>query len=93
MADAGDRTEKATSRHRKQARDKGQFAYSQELTSVMILTACMTTVAYYIESPGGFQKLLCEPAAAGRYRRRFRTHPSDRHLLSNRWPRQSSLPL
>ena len=40
MASAGERTEKATSRRRKQARDKGQFAYSQELTSAMVLAVC-----------------------------------------------------
>src|ERR1700733_9983666 len=54
MADA-DRSEKATAKHRKQATDKGQFAYSQELTSVMTLIACMTTVAYFLEEPAGFR--------------------------------------
>jgi flagellar biosynthetic protein FlhB len=58
MATAGERTEKATSRHRKQAKDKGQFAYSQELTSVMTLAACITTVAYYLESPAGFRSFF-----------------------------------
>jgi flagellar biosynthetic protein FlhB len=68
MAQGGERTEKATSRHRKQARDKGQFPYSQELTSVMTLAACMTTVAYYIESPAGFRSFfagLLQQAATG----------------------------
>lgn len=54
----GDRTEKATGRHRKQARDRGQFAYSQELTSAMTLAACAFTAFYYIESPAGFRSLF-----------------------------------
>ena len=52
---AGERTEKATSRRRKQAEDKGQFAYSQELTSAMTLAACAATVFYFLESPAGFR--------------------------------------
>src|SRR5438876_7035783 len=55
---AGERTEKATSRSRKQAKDKGQFPYSQELTSVITLATCMTTVAYYLESPSGFRSFF-----------------------------------
>src|SRR5438105_13820008 len=55
---AGERTEKATSRRRKQAKDKGQFPYSQELTSVITLSTCMTTVAYYLESPSGFRSFF-----------------------------------
>ena len=51
----GERTEKATSRRRKQAEDRGQFAYSQELTSAMTLAACAATVFYFLESPAGFR--------------------------------------
>ena len=58
MASAGERTEKATSRRRKQARDKGQFAYSQELTSAMVLAVCTTTAYYYLHVPEGFRSLL-----------------------------------
>jgi flagellar biosynthetic protein FlhB len=58
MAGAGERTEKATSRRRKQARDKGQFAYSQELTSAMVLAVCATTAYYYLRVPEGFRSLL-----------------------------------
>jgi len=58
MAQSGERTEKATSRHRKQAKDKGQFAYSQELTSVITLVACVATAAYYFESPTGFRSFF-----------------------------------
>jgi len=52
---AGERTEKATSRRRQRAKDEGQFAYSQELTSVMTLIACAATAFYYFESPAGFR--------------------------------------
>ena len=68
MAEAGERTEKATARHRKQSADKGQFAYSQELTSVITLAACLTTTAYYLESPAGFRSFfssMLQQAAAG----------------------------
>jgi flagellar biosynthetic protein FlhB len=52
------RTEKATVRRRKRARDEGQFAYSQELTSVMTLAASAVTVYYYLLSPASFRTLL-----------------------------------
>src|SRR5215471_6815219 len=64
----GERTEKATSRRRKQARDKGQFAYSQELTSAITLAACVATAFYYLESPAGFRSFfagLLDQATAG----------------------------
>jgi flagellar biosynthetic protein FlhB len=51
----GDRTEKATGRRRQKARDQGQFAYSQELTSAIILITCILTVFYYLQSPAGFR--------------------------------------
>jgi flagellar biosynthetic protein FlhB len=68
VAGNSERTEKATARHRKQARDKGQFAYSQELTSAMTLAACAATAFYYFESPAGFRSLfasLLEQATIG----------------------------
>src|SRR5436190_18784802 len=58
MAGAGERTEKATYRRRKQAKDIGQFAYSQELTSAMVLAVCTTTAYYYLRVPEGFRSLL-----------------------------------
>src|SRR5262249_28225160 len=54
----GERTEKATSRRRKQARDQGQFAYSQELTSAMTLAACAATAFYFLGSPAGFRSFF-----------------------------------
>jgi flagellar biosynthetic protein FlhB len=53
-----ERTEKATARRRKRARDEGQFAYSQELTSVMTLATCAVTAFYYVQSPGSFRTFL-----------------------------------
>src|SRR5215471_20531183 len=64
----GERTEKATSRRRKQAQDKGQFAYSQELTSAMTLAACAAAAFYFLESPAGFRSFfasLLQEAAKG----------------------------
>jgi flagellar biosynthesis protein FlhB len=58
MASGGDRTEKATSRRRKQAQDKGQFAYSQELTSSLVLAVCTTVAYYYLRVPEGFRSFL-----------------------------------
>src|SRR5438046_1638690 len=55
MARQGERTEKATSRRRERARDQGQFAYSQELTSAMTLAACVVTAFYCLRSPSGFR--------------------------------------
>jgi len=53
-----ERTEKATGRRRQKARDQGQFAYSQELTSALALIACTVTVFYTIGSPAGFRSFL-----------------------------------
>ena len=55
MAQAGERSEKATTRRRQRARNQGQFAYSQELTSAMTLAAGAVTVFYYLPSPSGFR--------------------------------------
>ena len=54
-AAAGERTEKATSRRRQRAKDQGQFAYSQELTSAITTGACVATVFYYLQTPTGFR--------------------------------------
>jgi len=65
---SGERTEKATSRRRKQAKDKGQFAYSQELTSAMTLAACTATTFFFLTSPAGFRSFfgsLLQQAAKG----------------------------
>ena len=51
----GERTEKATGRRRQRAKDQGQFAYSQELTSTITLAACAATTFYYVQSPAGFR--------------------------------------
>lgn len=64
---SGERTEKPTSRRRQRARNQGQFAYSQELTSAMTLAACAATACYYLQSPSGFRTFfagLLENAAS-----------------------------
>jgi flagellar biosynthetic protein FlhB len=50
-----ERTEKATGRRRKKARDQGQFAYSQELTAALTLAGGLATSLYYFQSPAGFR--------------------------------------
>ena len=54
-AAAGERTEKATSRRRQRAKDQGQFAYSQELTSALTTGACVATMFYFLHTPAGFR--------------------------------------
>jgi flagellar biosynthetic protein FlhB len=58
MSSSGERTEKATSRRRQQARDKGQFPYSQEATSALTLITCLVTLLYTLGSPSSFRGLL-----------------------------------
>jgi flagellar biosynthetic protein FlhB len=53
-----ERTEKATSRRRQRAKDQGQFAYSQELTSALSLAACAATIFYFVQLPGDFRSFL-----------------------------------
>jgi flagellar biosynthetic protein FlhB len=54
-ASSGEKTEQATGRRRQQARDQGQFAYSQELTGAVTLAACMVTAYVFLSSPAGFR--------------------------------------
>ena len=64
----GERTEKATGRRRQRAKDQGQFAYSQELTSAITLAACAVTTFYYVQSPAGFRSFfasMVQQAATG----------------------------
>src|SRR5215467_11902846 len=59
MARQGERTEKATSRRRQRARDDGQFAYSQELTSAMTLAAsAAATFFFFVQAPYGFRSFF-----------------------------------
>ena len=51
-----EKTEKATPKKRREAREKGQVAKSQELVSVAILLACLTV--FYFDSYDMLEKLL-----------------------------------
>ena len=53
-----ERTEKATSRRKQKARDQGQFAYSQELTSAMTLAACSAAILYSAGFTAGFRSFF-----------------------------------
>jgi flagellar biosynthesis protein FlhB len=53
-----ERTEKATGRRRQRAKDQGQYAYSQELTSAMTIGAGAAVTFYSLGSPAGFRAFL-----------------------------------
>src|SRR5215510_7323731 len=53
-----ERTERATGRRRQRAKDQGQYAYSQELTSAITIAACATVTFYLLGSPAGFRAFL-----------------------------------
>jgi flagellar biosynthetic protein FlhB len=53
-----ERTEKATGRRRQRARDQGQYAYSQELTSALTIGAAAVATFYSLNSPAGFRAFL-----------------------------------
>ncbi len=55
---SNERTEKATSRRRQKARDEGQFAYSQELTSAFTLAVAIGIVFAYMPSVDGFRSFF-----------------------------------
>lgn len=54
MADA-ERSEKATPGRRQKARDKGQFAYSQEVTGVLTLVASLGVTYAMLSDPTGYR--------------------------------------
>lgn len=57
MANA-EQTEKATPSRRKKARDKGQFAYSQEVTGVLTLFACLGVSYAMFRDPTGYRSFF-----------------------------------
>src|SRR6266571_7479796 len=68
MAANGDRSEKPTHRRRERAKEEGQYAYSQELTSALTLAAALTTFFYTLGTGSGFRSLfasLLETAIKG----------------------------
>ncbi|MCJ8270701.1 MAG: EscU/YscU/HrcU family type III secretion system export apparatus switch protein, partial [Psychrosphaera sp.] len=50
--DAGERTEQATPKHAKEAREKGQVARSKELTTAVLLMTASTLIYVYSERVG-----------------------------------------
>ena len=54
MANA-EQTEKATPTRRQKAQDKGQFAYSQEVTGVLTLFACLGVAYALFSNPTGYR--------------------------------------
>jgi flagellar biosynthetic protein FlhB len=54
----GERTEKATARRRRRAREEGQFAYSRELTSALTIAIPMIVIFYTMRSGAGFRSLM-----------------------------------
>ena len=60
-----ERTEKATASRRKKARDKGQFAYSQEVTGVLTLFACLGVAYSMFHNPASYRALFESVLSAG----------------------------
>src|SRR2546426_11042627 len=58
MSANSERTEKPTGRHREQAREKGQHAHSQEVTSAVTLAAGLTTLSYVLGTGASFKGLM-----------------------------------
>ncbi len=58
MASNAERTEKPTGKRRQRAKEEGKFAYSQELTSALTLTAALAALSYSLGSGAGFRTLL-----------------------------------
>jgi flagellar biosynthetic protein FlhB len=64
MANA-EQTEKATPTRRKKAKDKGQFAYSQEVTGVLTLFACLGVAYVMFSNPTGYRAFFETVLRAG----------------------------
>jgi flagellar biosynthetic protein FlhB len=60
-----ERTEKATATRRRKAREQGQFAYSQEVTGVLTLGACLGTAAISFSDASGFRGFFESVLASG----------------------------
>jgi flagellar biosynthetic protein FlhB len=65
MARDPERTEKPTARRRERAREEGQFAHSQELSSAVTLAVALTTLSYTLGTGSGFKSLFNSLLAAG----------------------------
>src|SRR5215467_12272367 len=65
MAGNPERTEKPTARRRSRAREEGQFAHSQELTSAVTLAVGLTALSYTLGTGGGFKALLSSTLSTG----------------------------
>jgi len=76
---AGEKTEPATPKKRREAREKGQVAKSQELPGALVLLACFASFSFF----GGFMK--------ERYIRLFRSTFQDYLLTDVTIPNVSSL--
>jgi len=75
MANA-EQTEKATPGRRKKAEEKGQFAYSQEVTGVLTLFACLGVVYSLFSDPAGYRIFFENMLQAGL------SGESDVHMIS-----------
>jgi len=58
MSANSERTEKPTGRRRQRAREEGQFAYSQELTSALTVAIVFVTLSYTTSSDSSFRTLM-----------------------------------
>jgi len=60
-----ERTEKATAQRRKKAKDKGQFAYSQEVTGTLVLFASLGTAYAVFANPAGYRSFFQSALLSG----------------------------
>jgi flagellar biosynthetic protein FlhB len=60
-----EQTEKATPSRRQKARDKGQFAYSQEVTGVLTLFSCLGVAYALFSNPTGYRAFFETVLRAG----------------------------
>ncbi len=65
MAQSSERTEKPTGRRRQRAREEGQFAHSQELTSAVTLAVALVTLSYMVGISARFKNLLSSLLSTG----------------------------
>ena len=65
MAGKDDKTEKPTSIRRRKARDEGQVAQSQQVSSTASLTFAVVTLAWVLSYRGGFRGLMSRVLEAG----------------------------
>ena len=66
MAGKDDKTEKPTSTRRRKAREEGQVAQSQQVSSTMSLIGAVFTLSWVLSFRGGFRGFVARTIDVGR---------------------------